>query len=595
MSVHQLNLRQAILPTLPQPPAPIAALRQLPDWKRLAAADRLAMVRPALDKIEQGLSVNAAVDWLIAQFGRAMLPSKATLKRYIEKAKTGDVAELAPGWVGRQRKEYGWELRAQRLYASPQKRMRSTVALMLRKEGWSDATDSRVARYLRTLPSNATETAPGRVGQHFYKQNIKPHVVRDASVLPVGLVYQGDGHTCDFYVAHPATGKPFRPELTPWLDVRSQYPVSWWLSESESAHTTLFSLSAALVDHDHVPAFAHTDPGSGFTARMIDHKVSGWLARFDIEAITALPGNARGKGLMEGWFHWFEERCGKQFETYCGHCRTDDALRRLEHNIARGKIYLPSWDEGVKAIRDYMESYKHTPKASLGDRTPAEVWRELERVPLVTPAEAIVRPREIRKVVRWGVELHNRLYRAAELAQYEGREVLVEYSVANDAQVWILDKEGRWICDAVLVQKQPWLPASRIEEAKQRRLEGQKKRLQRHLDEAEARSRMPIETASLVQQIAAPVDVEAIQADVAEQIEQQAQHAWDTPEHRFSRWLELDAQRDSLSDHDAMWLRSYEGTSEFRGQKLVHDAFADDQTKGPAGTGPEENHLENKS
>jgi putative transposase len=470
-----LKVRSPALP-LPAIPVPVDPLSLLPDHARIKAERRLAVIRPALIRVQQGASPMAAAEWLVAVSPEA--PSAVSVYRWLKAYLTGGIVELAPDYKGRQRKERGWEARAAELYNQPQKPAYATVAYWLRKEGFADASEHNVRRYLKALPSNLTETGKKRLGAHYYAQSIKPHKVRDNTVLPVGFVYEGDGHCCDVYVAHPATGRAFRPELTTWIDIRSHYLVSWWISESESAHTTLFSLSQALVAHNHTPAYVHTDPGSGFKAKLISDEVTGFLVRFAIEPMLALPGNAKGKGLQEGWFRWFEERLGKRFDTYCGHDRTDDFLRHLSEKVKRGIIVLPTLQQYIDAVRDYVETYNNTPQDGLGGKTPAEIWAALERVELHTPAEAIIRPRIQRTVQRWGITLDKRKYRAAALAQYEGREVIVEYSIHTDDRVWVHDLKGRYLCDAQLVEKTPWLPDSRIEQAQQKRLEGQR---QRHL------------------------------------------------------------------------------------------------------------------
>jgi hypothetical protein len=53
-------------------------------------------------------------------------------------------------------------------------------------------------------------------------------------------------------------------------------------------------------------------------------------------------------------------------------------------------------------------------------------------------------------------------------------------------------RDKQWICDAALVRKIDYLPASRMEEAQQKRLTGQQLRLQKKLNEVEARSRLAI-------------------------------------------------------------------------------------------------------
>lgn len=486
----------------PAAPSASSARRQA---LRQVLVDAMATLRA-----EHGLTKSAAADWLIAMIdsgqaspsvrnaarmaarGGGTRPARGRLIAWAGRAERGEAGALAGLYKGRARKVLGWETRAAHLYGSPSRPAYATVAHWLRMEGWSTATYHAVRRYLKSLPSHLAETSKPRVGPHYYAQNIRPHVVRDSTVLPVGLIYEGDGHTCDVYVQHPRTGKPWRPELTVWLDVRSGYVVGWYLSEAESAHTTLYALSWALHAHQHVPAALHVDPGSGFINQIMTGDGAGFCARLSIQVMTTIPGNARGKGRVEGWFRHFEERCGKRFPTYCGHARTDDALRRLSTNIARGKLTLPTLAQYRDAVAEYVATYNATPQRNQG-ASPAELWAQLERTAVDLPAESLIRPREIRTVQRWGVAIHGRLYRAADLAAQEGRQVQVEYDLHDDARVWIYDAAGRPVCEAGLTEKRPWLEANRIEDLQQQRKRGQQRRLQARLDEVEARARPVID------------------------------------------------------------------------------------------------------
>jgi len=240
-----------------------------------------------------------------------------------------------------------------------------------------------------------------------------------------------------------------------------------------------------------VPAAIHVDPGSGYLNRMIAQGAEAFCARMGIEVMATLPGNAKGKGLVERWFGIFEERVGKKFASYCGHCRTDDALRRLRTRIARGELELPSIGQYLDAVRGGIERLNTTPSGALDERAPAQVWAALERTPVVDAA-ALERPVEARTVRRGGIWHWNRLYRHPALAAYEGAQVHVQYDLHDDRAVAVRSLADRYICDAARVEKRPWLPRARVEELGLRRVEGQRRRVQRHLDEIDRRAALTV-------------------------------------------------------------------------------------------------------
>lgn len=483
----------------------------LPKHKQDKAFRLYRLLLPVLDEVSQGAATKAAcklflrrlnagklngeITALAQEFGRkGQSPSLATFERWVARYQEAGVYGLASKKNGRDRTAWGWEARAQRLWLTEQRRNAGDVAWVLQGEGFDTATYPRVKRYLDSLPATLGENSPRRVGRHHYNQNIGAYITRDESVLPVGFVYQGDGHLVKWYTAHHNAGTPFRYEFTPWIDVRSKYVVGWYVSEAESARSTLFGISKALINHNHVPALVHTDPGPGFHNRLVaaDEEV-GFFGRLSITHMRALPGNAKGKAI-ERFFRTFTSRCGKQFDTFCGDDAGPDALNRMRSRIDKGEIRLPSYAETYAAIAEYIERYNNTYQEKLGC-TPAEMWARLERTPVETPAAALYRPREKRSVRRCQIELHNRTYKNREgLRDYnDGRYVIVEYDLHDPSQVWVYDDRARFICTAQLVHAKPWLSENRMADLERKRQEGRIKRLDQKKAEIEAQGRAPID------------------------------------------------------------------------------------------------------
>ena len=441
--------------TLPAAPAPSRMVSAV-------ALERVRWMRKLEANLEAGHRLSAAIRILKAAFPQ--LPAEGTIRRWHLAWKSGGAEALLDNRIGRQRKSYGWEARAIELWNNPARPAAATVAYWLQQEGFADATASRLRRYFKSMPSTLCgDNSPRRAGKHYYKQNHTPHAIRDESAVDVGLIYEGDGHRVDVFVQHPTSGHHCRPELTIWIDIRSHYIVGWHLSADESSLTTLFSLSKCFLAHDHVPSALHVDKGSGFQNKMLMDETTGWLDRLGISVITALPGNARGKGLVEGWFHWFIERCAKRFDTYCGHDRTDQKdFGRFKQHIKHGRMTMPTMPEFIDAVTDYVASYNHTPQTRIKS-TPAALWADLEKSPVELPAAALMRPAETRKVQRGGVTLYGRIYRHPHLILLNEKEVIVEYDLQKPEAVWITWQKKR-VCEATLVEKRPWVQANRLED-----------------------------------------------------------------------------------------------------------------------------------
>ena len=481
------------------------------EQQRRVASTREQLLSPLADLVTQGASINHAATLLATQLasGVADMRSKhlaamlggdealsfPTLKRWLSAYIKGGKEALLPRHTGRVRKGYGWEARAVELYNQPSKPGFADVASRLIEEGHAEVSPSRVKYYLKALPATLGEFSPARIGQHLHKLRRQKYTRRSLDEVLVGEIYAGDGHTADCYVAHPNTGKPFRPELTMFIDIKSSYIAGWWMSEAESTVSTMYALSHALRQHNHVPAWVYVDRGPGYRARLLSEEGTGFYDRFDIGVIGALPGNPHGKGWIERFFRTVRDKHDKFFAggmVYCGDDMAPEINRRLSADLSMGRRTLPSLAEYIDSLTRWLEHYHQQPQTKLGGRTPAQVWAELVPVGHELDGDVIARPREEVTVHRQTVRLHNRHYFAEALALVDATKVDVEYDLHDDSAVWVYDKKGRFLLQAKLVKKLSVLPASRLEEGRDRRLKGQEKRLQRKLDEARARRADPI-------------------------------------------------------------------------------------------------------
>jgi len=481
---------------------------KLPQSKRKLARSREELIMPVIQSMKEGVSARVAIEHLLVSIETSNAPEKlmklaidlgrknkapsmATIQRWIKDYKQYALVGLVSGHIGRQRKTYGWEARALYWYQQPSKLAVSTVAELLQQEGVNDVTEDRVRRYINSLPFDVRMRR--RMGTKLFNDTQKPARIRDTECLPIGGIYQGDGHTIDAYLAHPITGNPWRPELTVWIDVRSRYLVGWYMSVAESSFSTLFSLSHALITHDHVPAGLHIDNGSGFKAKMMHDESTGFYQRFDLSVMFSIPGNPQGKGQVERWFRTLRDKFDKTFESYCGHDMAPDAIKKLLTDVKQGKKQLPDLKTYLEGLKKFIAFYNNRPHAALNGETPASLWAQLERVPVHMTSQAIIRPRIERTIRRGSITLFNREYRHPELIKFNTQKVYVEYDLHNDSMVRVLKTDESLICDASLTQKTLYVTDSRMEDMQQNRLKGQLKRLEKHADEKRAQAKMLID------------------------------------------------------------------------------------------------------
>lgn len=494
--------------------------REAKPEQRELALKRESFLQPFVELINTGVTQRNAIRNVLAHIdagtypaiyltnaqslGRKnRIPGRSTisgwLSAYLSRGRSG----LLDQHTGRVRQAKGWEAQACHLYNMPSKPSYAAVARKLREEfGHTDATDSAVRRYLQSLPAELGENSPARLGRKLYNNSQRHFIRRTTESLQVGDLYQGDGHTLDVYLAHPVTGDIWRAELTVWMDIKSRYIVSWYISNAESAIDTIRCMAQALVNHNHVPPLLYVDNGSGYASKMMDDEVSGFYQRLDMDCIFALPGNAKAKGQVERFFRTMERDCNIWFgEAFCGENSAQDITTKFVNDCKRGKKQPPSLAEWCSRFEDWLTKYHNRPHPEFKQTTPAELWGELQCNPVNMDVMELCRPQKERKVQRGSIRIDNREYRHAELVSHNQRSVLVEYDLMTDAQVTIRDIKGKFICDAQLVKKRNYIPDSRLDEAKQKSTKAAVKRLELKIDEKKARAGLLLDHADTLDQL----------------------------------------------------------------------------------------------
>jgi putative transposase len=505
-----------ILPlrALAMPVSAPMALDRVPSPDRMTSANRKRLlVELVLNWMAEGATKPVAIRIVLAKLRAGEYPSvyldasaalakrgkqhvsDSSLERWVDEFRSGGVSALTDDYRGKRRKPQPWDAQAQEYFEYPSHPNCGDIAHWLNTRhpefAGLNITDAQVRSLKKHTPSNHAETSPKRLGRHHYDLTHKPFRIIDPFSVPPGDEWEIDGHRCDVYVAHPRSGKHYRPELTWIVDKGSGIIVAWTLGDNESAWNTLWTISLAIRRTNHLPLFIHADPGS-MKARMLASNATGFCEALGIRIRFTHPGNAHGKGMIERSFGVFESRVGKLFhETYCGHVRTDDALQRLESKIRRGLIPLPAQASYEVEIERHRNIHNHLPDEARAGRIRWDLWETRKARAIAHPSDAIARPMidEPRVVQNWRVRHGNRFYEAPELAAYEKREVVFEYEMDDDREVYIYDLNRRFICIAKLVSKIAGIPQSRLEEQEQISLREKLRRLENKAEEHRARTR----------------------------------------------------------------------------------------------------------
>ena len=457
---------------------------------RAVIAKYLLIQDSGLDKAFKQLSHNInsglaspAINHAISALGK--LPARATIYNWCNAYKANGLEGLLPQFKGKAKAQYNWQHRCLELFHAPNSPSFAQVADQLVNEGYQ-AKDFQVRRFINELPHELGVNSSYRMGAKLYREKHKDHLFRSTDNIKPGFIYNGDGHTIDVYVAHPKTGKPYRPELTAFQDVGSRCIIGWELSDSESAISTMTALTRSMREHSHVPAMLYLDNGSGYKNALMNDKTAGLYAQFEIEAIFAIPGNARAKWI-ERFFKHMEERVGRRFESFCGRGHDERHKQKILKEVKQGKRKLPSVAEWINEFKSFLVNYHNSPHPEIASKTRQQVWDEIERVDPGIDDYSVL-PRAMVNVLRGRIVLHKRTYSADFLHQFNGQELVAGYDMHDDAQVTLYQPSGEFIMFVQLKTKTHALPTSRIQEAEQKRLAGQIKRLDNKKAEIEARS-----------------------------------------------------------------------------------------------------------
>ena len=520
------------------------------------------------------------------------VPSIRTLKRWLSKAK---VNALAPRKREKNLTVPAWAKAFLAIYQQPQK---PTTAEAYRDfcKVWEGESVSihQVRRWLDKI--GTVSLAEGRMLPREIKA-IKPFVRRTFDELLPNDVWSADGHTFDAEVQHPYHGRPFRPEITTIIDIRTRRVVGYSVDLAESSFAVLDAIRTA-VEHNGIPAIFYTDNGSGYDNALMTEAGIGLMGRLGCESKNSLPYNAQAKGVIEKLNDTLWVKAAKRLPSYIG-AKMDREAKLYHFKLTRkaikqgGEVPVLGWDQFI-AYADYcVAEYNARQHRSLKGKSPDQVWKEFRdngwapHLLLDGEADILFRPRLVRTAQRGEVQLFNHTYFSKLLTEFHGETVQVGYDIHKPEKVWIYDADGRFICTAeFMANARAYFPTSVVEKARDKRAEGRIKRHQDHIEEIEAERRGGrfLEQAKKdeltdLSRLAREMMAEPIKVEVERVAKEEQQNIVQlrdepTPAQKFQRWLDLnkivEEGRIIEGNDDLKFWNLYQQSNEFRSQMRLH-------------------------
>lgn len=455
-------------------------------------------------------------------------------------------------------------------------------------------------RFLAKLDPISRET--GRHGPRELRK-FAAYVTRDISKLLPGDVFIGDGHTFKAMVAHPIHGRPFKPEITCFIDVKTRAWIGTAVSLSEHTWAIADALRDAVTNYT-VPAIVYYDNGKGIKNRQWDDPQFGLIRQLGIEKKHSLPYNSQARGIIEHFHSTTLHPLARTYPTYVGP-RMDKEAKEKAFKITRRDIkesgrspILPSFERLLQDLAQLRAAYMKRQNSGLSRIVDPQTGKRRHLSPIeacqaeidkgwnpepISKQEArqAFMPSIPRRVDRGYVTFINNSYFHSDLVQFHGQVVRVTYDLHDPNSVLVYASDGRRICEAGWdANKRDYFPVSFVEEARKKRAEGRLKRIEDHADEARAELGPPL--------------IEQAPASAQQQIEQAAFEASFDPTpvklrtHADIRKEEVARVRralalldrletgEQLETEDANWMLVYQRTPEFVSYKRMYDDFGED-------------------
>lgn len=397
-----------------------------------------------------------------------------------------------------------WAEDLRKLYGKPQKPSLAYCVEKLAETlpvGIIPPSYNAVYRFVKKMSN--VDKHRGRMGSREIKK-LLPFVRRDTNGMSPTDCYIADGHTFDAEVAHPAHGKPFRPEITTILDVFTRKAVGWSVELAESTWAVMDAIRHA-CETCGIPAIFYTDRGPGYK----NSTVNEFLERIGTELSHSLPYNSQARGIIERSHRSIWVKAAKMLSTYMGE-QMDEQAKQKVFKITRNEIRISGkskslldWEVFMVFCQKQIDDYNNRPHSSLPkiraadgtkrNQTPNEAWAQavtegFEPIEIdAIDRGDLFRPYKTCKIIRGEIRLFNNLYFSHDLVHHHGETAQVGYDIHDASRVWVRERAtGRLICVAEFeANKRSYMPESVKEQAKYRRMQAKLKRLDAKREEAE--------------------------------------------------------------------------------------------------------------
>lgn len=304
-----------------------------------------------------------------------------------------------------------------------------------------------------------------REGKKAWNDKCAISLLRDWSLVGVGDVIIGDGHTLNFETLNPATGKPTRMTIVLFYDGASNCPLGWEVMATENTASISAAFRRSCIMLGKFPRVVYLDNGRAFRAKFFkgcpDFEQAGFLGLYrdlGCSVIHAWPYHGQSKPIERffGTFHdmevWMPSYTGNDIAHKPARMKRGEDLHRQLYTKLGGRPL--TWEETVVQVARWFAEYATRPqyRTHLHGRTPGEVFME-GRGEGLSPQDMqkltlFMMQKEVRTITKDGIKVNGRLYWHEKL--YSRRHpVLVRYDEHfNPYSVYVYTLDGEPLCEA---------------------------------------------------------------------------------------------------------------------------------------------------
>jgi len=345
--------------------------------------------------------------------------------------------------------------------------------------------ENKCRRYLVELAHNEAATCTLiRHGMKAMKDGLMPYIERDENSIEFLDVLVADGHVMNFQVLNPKTGKPARPTLIGWIDMRTRMILGWEMMLTENTMSVASSLRMACINAGKMcgiegailPRMIYLDNGSSFKNKFfnaesdLESQIGGLFERlkpYGLECVTyAIPYNARTKVIERAWGCMAEIE--RQMPTYVGinieskpaNLSRNEKMAKEAYNQYLSENGYTTLQQAYLIVSDWIEGYNDRAGSGkyLKGYSPMQLAAEqitaIDIEPRMLPGrqlDFLMMHTKISRLQRNGFNINGTwYYNAVKFAQVakDETEYLIKYDILNPEKVLVFYEDGTLWCEA---------------------------------------------------------------------------------------------------------------------------------------------------